>query len=153
MVVWMVYQKGLHRKMFVSDHKPNGDLTAHMQLYTATLQVLANGREAGAFYTTPGNTIAPAYAGSLKDDGTWGRNSLFNNEGFAQDMCATTDSGPVRSAAQRNDGFDQARGMQKQRARLKEEYGDVPCSERQQKEAQSLYEDGNYTKVKVFVAP
>ena len=124
MVVWMVYQKGPHRKMFVSDHKPNGDLTAHMQLYTATLQVLANGREAGAFYTTPGNTIAPAYAGSLKDDGTWGRNSLFNNE-----------------------------GMQKQRARLKEEYGDVPCSERQQKEAQSLYEDGNYTKVKVFVAP
>jgi hypothetical protein len=155
MVVWLVYQKQQHRKMFVSDHRPQGDLTAHMQLYRASLKSLANGREAGPFHTTPGNSIVPAYAGSLKDNGTWGRNSLFNNAGFAHDMCESGgfDAGPVQSIAQRNEGFDMARGMEKERAHLKDKYGDVPCSEMQLREAQSLYQNGDYIKVPVFVPP
>ena len=73
-----------------------------------------------------------AFAGSVKADGTWGSNSLFNNEGFREEM---------------NDAFkiklDQEE-RKKLRAKMKAGYKDVPCEPRQVDEAKKLFSQSKY---------
>jgi hypothetical protein len=64
------------------------------------------------------------FAGSVKDDGSWGGNSLYNNKGFRKEM--------------------NQNAKKELRAKLKDGYGDVPCTEEQLAQVQKLFAQGRY---------
>eukprot|EP00316_Scyphosphaera_apsteinii_P004099 CAMPEP_0119346450 /NCGR_PEP_ID=MMETSP1333-20130426/108009_1 /TAXON_ID=418940 /ORGANISM="Scyphosphaera apsteinii, Strain RCC1455" /LENGTH=111 /DNA_ID=CAMNT_0007358951 /DNA_START=1004 /DNA_END=1339 /DNA_ORIENTATION=+ len=98
---------------------PKGDLTAHMQLQEALPPDTSLGGEV-------------QYAGGVKPDGTWEGNSLFNNMGFRKEMNA---------AFFKQLGQDAKKEL---RAKLKDGYVNVECTDDQLQEAQKLFRRGDY---------
>lgn len=111
-MVWMVAEKTL----VFGPYTPQGDLTAHMQLQDAL----------------PGDFGgAVEFAGSVKQDGEWGCNSLYNNRPFRMEMNRVHSSRDLEA-------------KKEARARLKAGYGDVPCNDDQLVAAKKLFAQGEY---------
>jgi hypothetical protein len=104
------------RTLILGRFMAKGDLTAHMQLHD----------------TLPGSYGgAVEFAGSVKQNGEWGRNSLYNNRAFREQMNAACSS--------RN-----RTAKEETRAKLKSGYGDVPCDVAQLEEVKKLFAQGEY---------
>jgi len=129
--VWMVTEE---RGMFVGNYDGSTNQlgqfeSSHMKMYMEIINKY-------------GKQI-PLFAGSIKDDGQWGRNSAFNNTEVATNAATYKGlNGPVVASipGQLATPWDRARDTAVK-------VGDVPCSSKQLAHAQQLYSQGKYLNI------
>ena len=126
--VWLMTQG----KLYFGRYTPDGNNTAHMQLWQQVNKVDQSVREG-----------AIDFAGSLKPDGSWAKNSLFNNREFKNSV----DDTRQRDLMSRHYVLAQE-DTEQSRATLKAKFGDVPCSDAELKQAQKCFASGKYFVVK-----